>query len=118
LHTDEIVLPPHHTATTARLVAIEDKFKASWKGIGGNLYFSSRLRKIADGTLDGNARERNNLSTLQRPVSWTLMTGALNRPTIFKGKRAIDKRERIEVIFHGSLRTRRREERESAEILN
>lgn len=57
------LLSPHYAASMARLIIIEDKIKVIWNWVV-NLDFSSRLRKVANDTLNGNASKPNNLSAL------------------------------------------------------
>jgi len=59
LHAFLNFVPPHHTAGTVRLVAIEEKVKGLWDW-AVNLYLGPYFRKIANDALNGSASGPNN----------------------------------------------------------
>jgi hypothetical protein len=61
--------PPHHTAGTARLVAIEDKVEDPGDR-AVNLDLGPRVGKIANDARNGTAGGPNYSGAFQRPCSW------------------------------------------------
>jgi hypothetical protein len=65
-HADLGCLPPHYTARTARLIAIEDEVKGG-RDLAVNLYISPRFRQIANDASNGRASGPNNLCAFEGP---------------------------------------------------
>ncbi len=100
LHAYIKFLSPHYSATMARLIIIEDKVKGLRDWVA-NLDFSSRLRKVANDTLNRDTSKPNNLSAFQRPESRALMSA--HPSTIFDVRKSVDNGKGCAVgVFHDS----------------